>query len=158
MSLYNISCTRRLNFCAGHRVMNHEGKCRNLHGHEYSLEIQATAKEQDSLGRIVDFSVIKQVIGGWVEANWDHGFILCRDDSEAIRAVSSVEGQRLYLLPDNPTAENIARFLLFHSTRILYEAGVKGIYVNRVVVHETPNCSATVEYPPKKELKIENAE
>ena len=53
-----ITCTRRIQFCAGHRVMGHEGKCRNLHGHNYVVFVTAQADELDSVGRVIDFSVL----------------------------------------------------------------------------------------------------
>ena len=46
---------RRFTFCAGHRLVGHEGKCRNLHGHNYTLEVYLTGQEQDEIGRILDF-------------------------------------------------------------------------------------------------------
>ena len=83
-----ITCTRRIQFCAGHRVKNHESKCRNLHGHNYVVWITAKLDAgTDELGRVVDFSVLKARIGGWIEDAWDHGFILWDQDDEAIAAV-----------------------------------------------------------------------
>ena len=71
-----ITCTRRFQFCAGHRVHRHESKCRNLHGHNYVLFVTVTAPELDSLGRVIDFSIIKGLVGDWIDSKWDHGFIL----------------------------------------------------------------------------------
>jgi 6-pyruvoyltetrahydropterin/6-carboxytetrahydropterin synthase len=118
-----VSCTRKIQFCAGHRVMNHESKCAHLHGHNYEVHITAEAPALDGVGRVVDFSVLKQVVGGWIENNWDHGFLLFQEDREAIAAVSGfLEGkQRLYLMPVNPTAENIATFILELGNKLLRE-------------------------------------
>ena len=57
-----IEITRRLEFDAGHRVLGHEGKCKNLHGHRYSAEITVTAPDLDGLGRVIDFGVIKEKV------------------------------------------------------------------------------------------------
>src|SRR5262249_14498003 len=54
-----VTCTRLLQFDAGHRVYQHEGKCANLHGHRYTAEITAQAEALDKIGRVIDFSVLK---------------------------------------------------------------------------------------------------
>jgi 6-pyruvoyltetrahydropterin/6-carboxytetrahydropterin synthase len=146
----SISCTRRLTFCAGHRVMGHESKCANLHGHNYVVEIEATLADDESrgldkIGRVVDFSILKERIGGWIELWWDHGFILSMSDEAALKAMiefgdSNPRGQKLYVMAENPTAENIALFLLESVCPV--ELSGTGVVVERVVVHETENCLA----------------
>ena len=66
-----IECTRRIKFDAGHRVHLHESKCRNAHGHQYIVFIYATAENLDKLGRVIDFSVLKEKFHGWIDDNWD---------------------------------------------------------------------------------------
>ncbi len=96
-------CTRRLQFCCGHRVMRHESKCAHLHGHNYVAFFTASA-QLDDVGRVIDFSVIKERVGGWIDEFWDHGFVLNEEDEGAIQSVSNfapkdeVE-QKLYLMP-----------------------------------------------------------
>lgn len=137
-----ITCVRRLTFSAGHRVAGHENRCRNLHGHCWVVEVEAQrAEELDWLGRVIDFGALKERVGSWIDANWDHAFIVGADDGEAIAALKMVAGQRTFLLPYNPTAENLARFLLeVVGPAVLDGAGVKLV---RVVVHETENCRAS---------------
>ena len=62
-----ISCTRRIQFCAGHRVLGHENKCANAHGHNYVAYISARSNDLDKVGRVIDFSVLKEKIGGWID-------------------------------------------------------------------------------------------
>ena len=62
----NISLMRQISFCAGHRLLGHEGKCANLHGHNYVAEIYVSGAEFDSLGRVVDFAVINRLFKGWI--------------------------------------------------------------------------------------------
>jgi 6-pyruvoyltetrahydropterin/6-carboxytetrahydropterin synthase len=100
----------------------------------------ATAESLDGLGRVIDFSELKSRLGGWIEENWDHGFILNRNDHEAIEAVTAIPGQKLYLLDSNPTAENLAQHLLtVVSRRQMADAGV---HVVKVVICETENSYA----------------
>lgn len=134
-----ITCTRRLQFCAGHRVHNHESKCRNLHGHNYVALFTASAP-LDDLGRVIDFSVLKQQIGGWIDEHWDHGFILWDNDLEARATMALMPQQKLFLLPTNPTAENMARHLL--QVVCPERLAGTGVEVIKVRLWETENCYA----------------
>jgi 6-pyruvoyltetrahydropterin/6-carboxytetrahydropterin synthase len=148
----DITCTRVLEFDAGHRVWRHEGKCAHLHGHRYKVEVTArgTSNPTDELGRVIDFSVIKERLGTWIDKNWDHGMILYQRDhiaglweKHSVRADAlSLYGQKFYLLPLNPTAENIAYWLISYVCPQLFED--LGIQVIKITVWETPNCNATV--------------
>ena len=135
-----ITCTRRIQFCSGHRVFGHEGKCRHLHGHNYVAFITAEAEELDSVGRVIDFSVLKELVGGWIDRNWDHGCVLWAGDTEALLAVKACQPSKIFELPNNPTAENMADFLLL----IVCPAVLKetGVVVTKIVLWETENCYA----------------
>lgn len=137
-----ITATRRVQFAVGHRVHRHESKCRNLHGHNYVFFLTASAPDLDGLGRVVDFGVLKSILGGWIEKHWDHGFLLWSGDEEALRAVRSVQDQKLYELPYNPTAENMGRYLLEHVGPACLKG--TGVTLSRVEVWETENCIAEV--------------
>lgn len=134
------SCTRRIQFCAGHRVHKHESKCNNMHGHNYVAFFTAEAEELDDLSRVIDFSVMKERIGGWIDEYWDHGFICLNRDVEVVSALSEIPNQKLYYLDENPTAENMADFLL----RLVCPQVLRGtgVIVTRVVLWETENCFA----------------
>lgn len=134
------SCTRRIQFCAGHRVHLHESKCRNLHGHNYVALFTARADQLDGIGRVIDFGVLKERIGGWVDDAWDHGFILWDEDREGAKAVAQVDHQKVYIMPTNPTAENMADHLLRDVCPAVL-AGT-GVTVTSVVLWETENCYA----------------
>ena len=133
-----ISCTRKLWFCAGHRVKGHEGKCRHLHGHNYIVYITAQAS-LDSIGRVIDFSVLKEQFGSFIDDNFDHGFLVWEDDKEVIDVLKNMGEQKVFVMPTNPTAENIAQFLLDNSDDILDD---KRVEVTKIKVYETENCFA----------------
>ena len=103
-----LSIMRRFTFCAGHRLVGHEGKCRNLHGHNYALEVYLTGAKQDSIGRILDFKLFKQRVHSWIDENWDHTFVLWEQDENGLAALRLSEPHRIYELDANPTAENMA--------------------------------------------------
>ncbi len=105
--LYKV--TRQIEFCYGHRLLDYAGKCRRLHGHNGLLEVDVAADALDSLGMVVDFTRIKDVVKGWVDEHLDHRMILCRRDP--LVPILQELDEPPYLLDDNPTAENIARHI-----------------------------------------------
>lgn len=135
------TCVRLLKCDAGHRVLGHEGKCAHVHGHEYRFEIEACADALDPLGRVIDFSVLKRLIGGWIDENWDHNFIVFENDLAVRAGLAAMNtGKAPFVLPVNPTAENLADYLLREvCPKVLKGTGVE---VTRVRVWETQNCYA----------------
>ena len=138
VSQASTTCIRRIEFDAAHRVMEHEGKCKHLHGHRYALEAHFAAAALDALGRVVDFGVIRQRLGAWVDANWDHTTILYNKDKALGKAISEHTGQAIFYLPANPTAENMAAYLMEHVCPALFAD--LPVRCTRVVLYETPNC------------------
>lgn len=141
----NITVVRQIKFCAGHRLLGHEGKCANLHGHNYVAQFYVTGNETDELGRVVDFSVINKLFKGWIDEHWDHGVLLWDEDQEAVKAVSMMETNRLFCMPYNPTAENMAKYLLCEVAPSLVKQ-IEGydVTVTKVVIWETENSAAMV--------------
>jgi 6-pyruvoyltetrahydropterin/6-carboxytetrahydropterin synthase len=134
-----ITCARRIEFDAAHRVMQHEGKCKHLHGHRYALEASFTADGGlDALGRVVDFSVIKEKLGGWIDANWDHATILFDKDKALGSDIEKHTGQRVFYLSENPTAENMAAYLMQTIIPDLFKTD--NLRCTHIRLFETPNC------------------
>lgn len=136
-----ITCTRKIHFSSGHRILNHEGKCANAHGHNYDAHIFAEAEKLDSLGRVIDFSVLKNKVGSWIDQHWDHTFLVFEEDLEMIRALRALTTPKQpFICPFNPTAENMADFLL----HVVCPQQLKdsGVVVKKVIIYETNNCYA----------------
>jgi 6-pyruvoyltetrahydropterin/6-carboxytetrahydropterin synthase len=137
-----IICTRRIEFDAAHRVLEHESKCKNLHGHRYVIEASFSADGLDSLGRVVDFGVIKERLGEWVDKNWDHTTILFDKDKALGKAINEITEQTVFYLPVNPTAENMAKYLLEKiCPELFHDLNIRCVSVS---MYETPNCSVVV--------------
>ncbi|MGE0759539.1 MAG: 6-pyruvoyl tetrahydropterin synthase family protein [Pirellulaceae bacterium] len=134
-----FAVTREIDFCYGHRLLNYEGKCRYLHGHNGRAVITIAAEKLDHRGMVMDFSDIKNVVTAWIDQHLDHRMILHRDDP-AVPMLQQM-GEPLYLLDVNPTAENIAR--LIHEKAVDH-----GFPVVETTLWETPRCFAT--YLPRK--------
>lgn len=142
-----ITVTRRIQFCAGHRVYKHESKCSNLHGHNYVLWVTAKADRLDNLGRIVDFSVLKEMVGRWIDTYWDHGFLYFHEDIECRTLFACDERflhTRSFRCTFNPTAEEMALYLLNEVCPDLFRGSPFNLKVVAIKLDETENCSATV--------------
>ena len=141
----SLSVMRRVPFCAGHRLLGHEGKCAALHGHNYTAEFHVTALHPqvtptDAVGRVIDFAVLKLLLKGWIDEHWDHGFILWDHDEAAIAAVRSVQPHKVFLLDRNPSAEHLAAYLLERVCPMLLAP--LGVRATRVLLWETPDACA----------------
>lgn len=140
-----ITCTRKIEFDAAHRVVNHESKCATLHGHRYVCEFTAAAGSLDAIGRVIDFSLLKEKIGSWIDENWDHTTIVFEEDTVTIAALKSMPSYKPpYITSWNPTAENMAEFLLTTICPLLLDK--TGVTVTKVRVYETPNCYAEASH------------
>ena len=129
-----FSVTREITFCYGHRLLDYDGKCRHLHGHNGRAVITLHADRLDPLGMVVDFSRLKQVVGGWIDQTLDHKMLLHKDDP--VLPFLRQHGEPVHVLDVNPTAENIAR--------VIYDyAAVQGFPVVEVRLWETEDSFAT---------------
>lgn len=138
-----ITCTRRIEFDAAHRIINHESKCKMLHGHRYALEATFTANELDNLGRVIDFGVIRQVLGTWIDDNLDHNTILSIADKKLGNNIAAETGQKIYYIKENPTAENIANYIFTEiCPKLFADKSVKCVAIK---LYETPNCYTVVD-------------
>src|SRR5215472_2015090 len=126
--------TREIAFCYGHRLLNYDGKCRHLHGHNGRAVIVLEAPTLDGLGMVVDFSHIKRMVGAWINDTLDHRMLLHQDDP-ALPFLRQ-QGEPVFVMEVNPTAENIAR-VIFDVT------AEQGFPVVEVKLWETESCFAT---------------
>ncbi len=138
-----ITCTRRIEFDAAHRIMNHESKCKMLHGHRYALEASFAATKLDELGRVIDFGEIREVLGAWIDDNLDHNTILSIHDQKLGDKIASETGQKIYYIKENPTAENIAQYIFAEICPKLFAK--KNVKCVAIKLYETPNCYTNVE-------------
>lgn len=152
--------------CAGHRVVGHESKCRHLHGHNYKFHFKVAPKHGcgkvvtrgkliedglDRVGRVIDFSVVKTTLCQWLEDNWDHKFLHWEEDPliKALQVDCELCDETtghdvrdfdnsLVSLPFNPTAENLAAYMVnVIGPQLLDEHGVQLV---ECTIEETSKC------------------
>ncbi len=81
-------------FSSGHALRGYKGKCENVHGHNYRVQVSIEGSQLDGIGLLVDFTHVKQALRGII-AEIDHQFL---NDLEPFKTV-------------NPSAENMAKYL-----------------------------------------------
>jgi 6-pyruvoyltetrahydropterin/6-carboxytetrahydropterin synthase len=130
--------SRHHDICAGHRVVGHGGKCKNIHGHQYRITFVVTAEELDKLGMVIDFGEIKGRLCQWLEEEWDHRLLLWEKDPwlPQLRDIDP----SVVSLPVNPTAENLANLLLY--TVGPHRLAGTGVRLISCRVQETEKCCA----------------
>jgi len=137
-----VKIGKGFSFEAAHRLQNHEGKCRNLHGHSYRVEVSVEGpsliREGSSSGMLFDF----QLLSDWwktVEPVLDHTTILEESDplTDLLRA-SGRRGTSMSTFPWPPTAENLASYLWTDlSLHLRHLGSLPASYVTNVRVYET---------------------
>ena len=128
------SVTKEIHFCYGHRLLNYEGKCRFLHGHNAKVEIELSSKTLDPRGMVMDFSEVKQRLQSWVDSTFDHKMIL--NQADPIIPSLKPEREPVVLIDRNPTAEVISQMIFDY-------AKGQGFPVVEVRFWETPTSFAT---------------
>jgi len=125
---------REIDFCYGHRLLNYEGKCRFLHGHNARVEIEISSLKIDGRGMVVDFNDMKQKLQTWIDSTLDHKLLLNRADP--LIPNLNPEREPFILMDANPTAEAIAKLIFDHAQK-------EGFAVTEVRLWETPSSFAT---------------
>lgn len=154
--MIKVSACRYHDISCGHRVVGHP-KCGNLHGHNYRIHFELEAENRGDM--VLDFGVIKTIFCEWLESNWDHRFLVWDNDKEMTRIINSVGEieiihESIYIVPFNPTAENMANYLISHACPYLLSMNnIDGVTVTRVTVEETRKCSASAELEPSETVK-----
>ena len=147
MSESVISITRRLEFDAGHRLPNHESRCRNVHGHRYAIEITLTAaviREAGAAddGMVMDFSDVKQIAREILVDAWDHAFLVYRGDTTMVNFLATLPDHKTVILDQVPTAENLVQIAFGILKDAYCDRFGHALRLTHVRLFETPNCWA----------------
>ncbi len=135
--------TTSASFDSAHFLHGYNGKCANIHGHRWTLQVTIAAEslqqggEKD--GMIIDFGDLKKAVRA-IADDWDHALIYQENSlKSATIAALADENFRLICVPFRPTAENMAKHFYDALTS-------QGLPVRNVLVYETPeNCAGYEE-------------
>ncbi len=119
--MYKVTVIK--SFSAAHVLENIGGKCEELHGHNFKVEVTVAAPKLNSAGLLIDFRVLKKWLAEILE-DIDHKYLNTLPFFAGI----------------NPSAENIARYI---SEKMEAEAKKVSVKVSKVKIWESENASAT---------------
>jgi 6-pyruvoyltetrahydropterin/6-carboxytetrahydropterin synthase len=134
-----VVVTKEFTFDSAHQLVGHDGKCANLHGHTYRVEIALKGeviREEESTakaGFVMDFTDLKAIAKEQLIDRLDHAFI-AKGDEPALEVLKN-SGVKVVELGFRSTCENMAMFMCY----FLRE---KGLPIHYVRVWETPTGSA----------------
>lgn len=115
-----------LYFSSAHRLRGYKGKCESLHGHNWRVKVMLAAKELNGIGLVIDFHDLKSVLSS-VLGKMDHKYL----------------NEITYFKKNNPTAENIAKFIYCELKK---EKNLKKAQGLKVSVWESEkNCASYYE-------------
>jgi len=115
--------TVQLEFSAAHHLRDYPGKCSHLHGHNYRVEVTVAERQLDAHGMLIDFGRLKQICEQVID-EFDHSLL----------------NEHPFFQQNNPTAENIARYLY---TEIAERLNDSEMSLEAVRVWESATSSAT---------------
>lgn len=146
-----IEITRRLEFDAGHRIPNHGGQCRHLHGHRYRLEVTVSGDVistpgAENEGMLIDFGLIKKIANEFIVEPWDHAFIAYKGDENLTTFLSSIPEHKTVLLDKIPTVENLAQHIFNVLSPEISKQYKNRLQLTKIRMYETPNCWADISY------------
>ena len=139
-----MEITTKLEFDAGHRIPHHKSSCKNLHGHRYALEVTIKGQvisDKSSLdfGMVMDFKDAKELIKKTIVEEWDHSFIVNKDDTVVLKFLESLDDHKTVIFPLVPTAENMA-LVAMEKLRISFDEEFGSLIKPfKVRLYETPN-------------------
>ncbi len=117
-----VTITKIITFDSSHKLLNYNGKCKNLHGHTYKIEVSLRNRVNLQTDMVIDFGILKQVINDYVIEPLDHKYL--NDE----------------ILLFNPTAENMLSWIW---ERLEKDALIKGLIEIRL--WETPTSVVSLE-------------
>ena len=129
--------TKTVKFDAAHILTNHQGLCKNLHGHTYRVDVSVAQADGSGGDMVIDFKDLKRIASEVVCERFDHAFIYNTESpgESEIAAVVEKNGMRVVPIPFRSTAENLAK-LFFNELK----ARIPGLF--SVKVWETADSCA----------------
>lgn len=134
--------TKEFQFDSCHMLDSHQGKCHNLHGHTYRLQIEISGsliQHGSSTGMVMDFADLKAIVQEHIIQKWDHAFLYHRHNVYENRlAQLLVDMQRKVVAFEQPTtAENLSQAIANGLSPYLP--------ISKITLWETPTSFCTYE-------------
>ncbi len=134
-----MKIAKEFNWEMGHRLPEHFGKCKNIHGHSYKMLVEIEGDVMES-GMVMDYYHLKDVIEPLVE-KMDHAFLAFQEDRTVIEFLEKMNSKRV-IVDFQSTVENITRYYLKEIKSANLPSNIKKV---KVRVCETPDDYAEEE-------------
>ena len=124
-----ITVTKTVKFDAAHVLTNHQGLCKNLHGHTSRVDVSVSQAEDDDRDMVIDFKDLKGIANEVICDRFDHAFIYNTTSAGEVEIAGVVEknGMRTVAIPFRSTAENLAK--MFYGELKLRSPGLSSVRV-----------------------------
>jgi 6-pyruvoyltetrahydropterin/6-carboxytetrahydropterin synthase len=137
--MYKLS--KQFTFAMGHRLSCHQGVCKNLHGHNYTVEVGIKSGTLNKDGMLMDFSNLKAVVEGFL-GYMDHALMVNETDGDLIKKMQEIiPSLKIIETPFEPTAENMAEEIYKHVGDVLTKS--YSVQMDYVTIWETDTSCAT---------------
>ncbi len=155
--------TVAMEFDSAHRLPHHDGKCRNIHGHRYRIEVTVCRQsgglitsdkhENPYNGMVMDFAELKGIVRQQVVGPWDHAYLAMANDPLLCLEVQPDDSAGFATLVMGPAKIRRVNFLLPPTVevlagsafdRIAWKLQGSGIRLIKVRLYETPECWADI--------------
>ena len=152
MIFTTTTATKEFTFCAAHLLGGHDGKCKNLHGHNFQLTVtckpftEAMEVGEDGLipfgsseGMIIDFKDLKDMVNKYIIDKLDHSFIYDINDVNQceIATLLTAKGMKVFPFEKRTTCEHLAKWIFAELRKEL-------IPVCNIKLRESPTSYAEV--------------
>ena len=131
-----IRVTKEFRFEMAHALLNHDGACKNIHGHSYQLSITlkgipVEGNTNPKAGMVIDFSDLKKLVTREIIQPLDHALLLNKMTPE--RQYKELQEQKLILVDFQPTCEN----MLIYIANKLKSVLPQGAMLHHLLLRET---------------------
>ncbi len=134
---------KQIEWDMGHRVLNHNSKCKNIHGHRYKMEVSLEGDiisevGNSSEGMVLDFADVKSIAMKYVHDILDHGFMVWEKDEKLVNFFKENPELKKIVVPFTSTAENIAKWVFVQLDDKYTDVFKTGLKLKSIRLWETP--------------------
>ncbi|KGQ49725.1 6-carboxytetrahydropterin synthase QueD [Gallibacterium anatis] len=136
-----LKVAKEFSFDMAHLLDGHDGKCQNLHGHTYKLQVIVSGETEDNgakKGMVIDFADLKRAVNELIISPMDHAFIYDQSSERETKIAQLLQqlNSKTFALPVRSTAENLAQFIFQRLQENV------GFHLHSVRLWETPTSFA----------------
>ncbi len=103
--------TKQFSFEMAHALTDYPGKCRNIHGHSYRLEVTVTGNRLESSGMVIDFKHLKDIVNHTVVDPLDHCLVLSAQTDDELQRLLMKNYEKVMIVPFQPSTENLLEYM-----------------------------------------------